>query len=97
MELGFNDELKEAQNVGTMMYTTILFFTTMSYKYSQGFQMADCMSVGRARRILWICWAALWWTHWNIMRKFNIGGVFPAQPADDLTCTNLPAGVEPCG
>jgi hypothetical protein len=27
---------------------------------------------------------------------FNIGGVFPAQPADDLTCTNLPAGVEPC-
>jgi hypothetical protein len=52
MELRFNDELKEAKNVGTTMYTTILFFTTMSYKYSQGFQMADCMSVGRARRIL---------------------------------------------
>jgi hypothetical protein len=33
----------------------------------------------------------------DIMRKFNIGGVVPAQPTDELTCTNLPAGVEPCG
>jgi hypothetical protein len=33
----------------------------------------------------------------DIMRKFNIGGIFPAQLADELTCTNLPAGVEPCG
>jgi hypothetical protein len=39
---------------------------------------------GRARRILWLFFAAICWALWNTRNKFTIENTFPNHPADVL-------------
>jgi hypothetical protein len=45
------------------------------------FELLNSFS-GKARKFIWVIFAAQSWTLWKIPNRFSIEGVFPNQPTD---------------
>jgi hypothetical protein len=56
--------------------------------FPQFFDILNLFS-GKARRFIWLLFAAQSWALWNIRNKFSIEGTFPKQPADCVFKTTI--------
>jgi hypothetical protein len=56
--------------------------------FSQFFDILNLFS-GKARRFIWLLFAAQSWALWNVRNKFSIEGIFPKQPADCVFKTTI--------